>query len=235
MLPGIGNKSPCTVVDYKVKFDLHNKGGATSFLSQAISLGPSVSWVFPSDPAIDLAITPFGLDQSIAAVLSFPSTLFLTDDQARQNRVVEGDSVVFTGLFIQFLGQQKIQPIVREGKIAMIPDEPVPTTLKNLGRVYLVDAHVFGGNSGAPVLVSLAGQRDMGLMIGTNYKLLGLVSGYVQENSEFSLQAVAGYAGTVLANSGIAMVVPAQQMIDLLDTQVLKDQRQQSAAFFRKQ
>jgi hypothetical protein len=69
---------------------------------------------------------------------------------------------VFTGLFVQFIGQTKLEPIVREGKIAMIPGEAVPTTMHTLGHVYLVDAHVFGGNSGSPMLIDLGGQRDGG-------------------------------------------------------------------------
>ena len=162
--------------------------------------------------------------------LQFPTSLFLTSAEFKSNRIVEGDSVLFTGVFIQFLGQVKLEPIVREGKIAMIPDEPVPTTLRSLGDIYLVDAHVFGGNSGSPMLVNLAGQRDSGLVAGMNYHLLGLVSGYMQESSDFNLQAVASYAGTVIANSGVAIVVPAQQILDLLDTQTQKDYRQRVAS-----
>jgi hypothetical protein len=60
-----------------------------------------------------------------------------------------------------------------------------------------------------------------------NYKLLGLVSGYVQETSELNLQPVAGYAGTMVANSGIAIVVPAQQILNLLETPKLQEMRQQ--------
>ena len=114
----------------------------------------------------------------------------------------------------------------------MIPGEAIPTTLRSLGHVYLIDAHVFGGNSGSPVLVDLAGQRDGNMIVGTNYKLLGLVSGYVQESSELTLQPVASYAGTVVANSGVAMVVPAQQILDLLDQPTLQAERQQMAAAF---
>jgi hypothetical protein len=153
----------------------------------------------------------------------------LTAEQASQSHIVEGDSIIFTGLFVQFLGQVKLEPIVREGKIAMIPGEPMPTTLRSLGQVYLVDAHVFGGNSGSPVLVDLAGQRNGNMLVGVNYKLLGLISGYVSETSELRLQPVASYAGTVVANSGIAMVVPAQQILDLLDTTELRSIRQQIA------
>ncbi len=225
-MPGIEDHAPCQVLDQKVRLNLKNAAPDGSY-SEVSSGGPGVHWVYPSDPAIDLAVTPIGLDFSKYSQLAFPSALFLTTDQAKQNRLVEGDSVLFTGIFVQFIGQVKSEPIVREGKIAMIPDEEVPTTLRVLGNVYLVDAHVFGGNSGSPMLVNLGGQRDNGLMAGFDYHLLGLISGYVQETSDFKLQAVASYAGTVIANSGVAMVVPAQQILDLLDCDALKAIRQQ--------
>jgi hypothetical protein len=36
----------------------------------------------------------------------------------------------------------------------MIPDEPMMTTTGKLGSLYLGDVHIFGGNSGSPVLVT---------------------------------------------------------------------------------
>jgi hypothetical protein len=228
-MPGIEDGAPCRVQGYKIRFNLKNAAADGSY-SEVMSGGANVPWVYPSDGAIDLAVTPIGLDSAKYAQLTFPSSLFLTTDDAKKNQVVEGDSVLFTGLFVQFIGQVRSEPIVREGKIAMIPDEQVPTTLRSLGNIYLVDAHVFGGNSGSPMLVNLGGQRDNGLMAGFNYHRLGLISGYVQETSDFKLQAVAGYAGTVVANSGVAMVVPAQQILDLLNCDALLSLRQQQFA-----
>jgi hypothetical protein len=228
-MPGIEDGEPCRVQGYKIRFNLKNAAADGSY-TEVIPGGASVPWVYPSDRAIDLAVTSISLDSARYAQLTFPSSLFLTTEEAKQNHIVEGDSVLFTGLFVQFIGQVRSEPIVREGKIAMIPDEQVPTTLRSLGNVYLVDAHVFGGNSGSPMLVNLGGQRDNGLTAGFNYHLLGLISGYVQETSDFKLQAVAGYAGTVVANSGVAMVVPAQQILDLLNCDALLSLRQQQFA-----
>jgi hypothetical protein len=228
-LPGIEDGVPCHVQGYKIRLNLKNASADGSY-SETIAAGADVPWLYPSDRSIDLAVTPFGMDPAKYSQLSFPSSLFLSTDEAKLNRLVEGDSVLFTGLFVQFIGQVRSEPIVREGRIAMIPDEQVPTTLRLLGNVYLVDTHVFGGNSGSPMLVNLGGQRDSGLRTGFDYHLLGLISGYVQETSDFKLQAVAGYAGTVVANSGVAMVVPAQQILDLLNCDALQSLRQKQFA-----
>ena len=84
------------------------------------------------------------------------------------------------------------------------------------------------------MFVNLAGQRESGFFAGLNYKLLGVVSGYVKETQSFELQTVAGYAGTMDANSGVAIVVPAQKILDLLDTPVLKALRENAISSLTK-
>jgi hypothetical protein len=228
--PGIENGRPCQPTAYFLRADtkVPNRAGAYSTIEQVPAAG--LAWAFPTDPSVDIAIAPIGVDQSKLDVIFLPSTLLLSNADVVQNKVEEGDSVLFTGLFIQMVGQTHSEPIVREGKIAMMPKEQIQTTLHALGDIYLVDCHVFGGNSGAPMFIDLAGQRQDGLILGFNYKLLGVVSGYVKETANFELQTVAAYAGTVDANSGVAIVVPAQKILDLLDAPALKALRDHAIA-----
>jgi len=59
---------------------------------------------------------------------------------------------VFDGHCYQFPGAERVQPIVRQGVLAMMPDEAIPTPLQNKpGHVYLVDFHAFDGNGGFPI------------------------------------------------------------------------------------
>jgi hypothetical protein len=232
--PGIENGRPCQPTAYFLRADtkVPNQTGSYSTIEQ---FPPgALAWTFSADPSVDLAITPIGVDANKLDVIFLPSTLLLSNADVAQNKVEEGDSVVFTGLFVQMIGQTHSEPIVREGKIAMMPKEPIQTTLRALGDIYLVDCHVFGGNSGSPMFIDLAGQREGGLTLGINYKLLGVVSGYVKETANFELQTVAAYAGTVDANSGIAIVVPAQKILDLLDAPALKALRDNAIASLSK-
>src|SRR6266404_4012536 len=228
--PGIENGRPCQPTAYFLRADtkVPNQAGSYSTIEQ---VPPGVlAWTFPSDPSVDIAIAPIGVDQNKLDVIFLPSRLLLGNADVAENKVEEGDSVLFTGLFIQMIGQTHSEPIVREGKIAMMPKEQIQTTLRVLGDIYLVDCHVFGGNSGSPMFIDLAGQRQGGLTVGLNYKLLGVVSGYVKETANFELQTVAAYAGTVDANSGVAIVVPAQKILDLLDAPALKALRDHAIA-----
>jgi len=229
--PGIEKGNLCQQPTYDLRVDTRvpNRAGSYSMVEQV-----PLAWTFPADPSVDLAIAPIGIDQNKLSVMFLPSTLLMSNTDVTHNKVEEGDSVLFTGLFVQMVGQTHSEPIVREGKIAMIPKERIPTTLGTIGDIYLVDCHVFGGNSGSPMFINLAGQREGGLIVGINYKLLGIVSGYEIESENFELQTVASYAGTVDANSGIATVVPAQKILDLLDAPALKASREKAISSLTK-
>ncbi len=98
----------------------------------------------------------------------------------------------------------------------MIPDEAINTTLGKPGHLYLADIHVFHGNSGSPIMVDLSGARNGNLIAGSSYRLLGVISGFYSEALRFCSEAsVTTLSGTVAENSGIAMVVPANDLKEL--------------------
>jgi hypothetical protein len=223
--PGIEDGAPCQVVNYFVKLNLRSNDPAHPTVATPIPLGPKLPWVFPDDPSVDLAIIPFAADQSKVDFEPIPTTMLATDDIVKANGIGEGDPVIFAGLFVQVPGLIKLEPIVRQGIIAMIPDEAIGTTLKRPGSLYLADVHVFGGNSGAPMFVNLGGFRNGSLIAGNNYKLLGVVSGYEKEDADFNLQAATTYSGKLGMNSGVASVVPAKELDALLNGEQLQSQR----------
>src|SRR6185437_14997694 len=131
----------------------------------------------------------------------------------------EGSPIILAGCFVQLEGVHRFEPIVRQGILSMIPDEPVMTTARKLGKVYLGDIHIFGGNSGSPVMVT------DGPLIMSGYHLLGIVSGYYYETEDFKLEIAAVVQGSAQANSGVAMIVPVDLLKDLLDNPKFADMR----------
>lgn len=102
----------------------------------------------------------------------------------------------------------------------MMPDEKLTTTLQKPGELYFIDAHVFGGNSGAPVVVT------PGFPSGAKGAyLLGVVSGYFFETEDFKLEIASTLEGRIAANSGISIVVPASQLKTVLDSPSLEADR----------
>ena len=67
---------------------------------------------------------------------------------------------------------------------------------------------------------------------GLPYGLLGIVSGYMWEDNTLTLHAATDYEGTIHANSGIAIVVPAEQLRALLESPELQRERDTAVAQF---
>jgi hypothetical protein len=226
--PGAEDGSPYPVVETHVRLNLRNSTEGSE--ESRIPIGGPTHWYFPADDSVDLAVLPFLPDQARYDFLGIPDSIFATHDIVEARGISEGDSVLFTGYFYQFPGLKKFQPIIREGVLAMMPDEKMETTLKKPGRLYLADLHVFGGNSGSPLLVNLGGMRNGALSVGYEYHLLGIISGFYHEDSNLNLTIATTYTGTLEQNSGIAMVVPADELKALLDSSDVKAERDAEVA-----
>ena len=226
--PGVEDAKNYPVLLTKVRLNLRNSDQASE--EATIPVGGQVRWYFPADDAVDLAVLPALPDQNRYDYLSIPASILATRDVVEAQGVTEGDGVLFTGYFYQFPGLKKFQPIVREGILAMIPDEKLETTLKKPGHLYLADVHVFGGNSGSPLMVNLGGFRSGGIISWFQYKLLGIISGYYHEDSDLKLTVATTLRGKLEQNSGIAMVVPADELKALLDSPALQAARDAEVA-----
>ena len=184
--PGIENGHPCEVLDHFVRLNLKEKNQEGS--SKLLPLGNNPGWKFPDNQAVDLAALPFLPDEHVFDFEAIPTGEMATQNTMTALSIAEGDSVVFCGLFIQYGGLTnggltRMEPIVRTGTLAMLPNELLSTTLGKPGRVYLAEAHVFGGNSGSPMFVNVGGIRENGIS-GIAYKLLGVVAGEIFENTK---------------------------------------------------
>jgi hypothetical protein len=222
-IPGIENGHPYPVLGSSLR--LNERGANAASNDDAFPANQPLRWYFPADDSIDLAVMPFKPDESRYDYVAIPTSIFATRDIVEQQHVAEGDAVLFTGYFYQFPGMKKFQPILREGVLAMIPDEPMETTLKKPGSLYLAEVHVFGGNSGSPLIVNLGGLRNGAISAGYDYRLLGIVSGYYHEDANLTLTVATTYKGKLEQNSGISMIVPVDKLKELLDSPALQAQR----------
>jgi hypothetical protein len=130
--PGIEDGKPCRVVGYS--FLLNHKGGSDGEPDhlQKVPVVPKVPndtwWFSDYDDSVDLAVTGFTAPQTEWDYEIIPLGLFATPEMLDQNQIVEGDPVLFAGLFVQYGGSSKLEPIVRSGSIAMLPKDLINTT-----------------------------------------------------------------------------------------------------------
>ena len=184
-------------------------------------------WHFPSDSSIDLAVIAFPFKEEYDAQLIAVS-LFLTQDVWTTYRIGPGDKVLTCGYFLHYSGAHQFQPIVREGSLAMVPDDVMQVPIGGSARIYLADLHIIPGNSGSPLFLAPAftlGGYVTDSKGGIPYGLIGIISGYMWEDDQLTLHAATDYEATIHANSGIAMVVPVDQLKELLYSPELQSER----------
>jgi hypothetical protein len=226
-----GNCKPLQIRAMYVTLNLKEPVNGNRSERMPIPLSREVHWYFPKDEASDLAVLPFGISNKYDVKKVLPEQ-FLTEERLGQLHVVAGDRVLTGGFYSGYVGLHAIQPILREGVLAMLPDGPMNTTMCKSGGLYLADVHVIPGNSGSPIFIIPALGLGTGVSLGglsNVFGLLGVVSGYMYETSDFTLRASTTWKGSLNANSGISVVVPAQQLKDLLDSPELLRQRDQVA------
>jgi S1-C subfamily serine protease len=189
-------------------------GGAVRLTLRDFSGKGSPTWFFPKDDSVDLAATPVALPDNLKLdVMRLGFESFAVRDSFRQHRIGEGSTVMVTGTFVQFPGEHKFEPIVRQGILSMVSDEPMKTTTGKPGTVYLADVHVFGGNSGSPVL---AKPQDDIMLTGQMW-FVGVVSGYYFEKADSAMEIAVVVKGETAANSGVAIIVPADEVKKLIE------------------
>jgi len=217
---------PMEVKSVSIRFNLLDGSSSTGPLSER----GNVPWVLPSSESVDLAVLPLGLKKDKVDWLPISTESFGTDDMFSSGRIHEGQSIIFTGFFPKIEGVKRAQPIVREGIISSLADEPLIELKGVPAKYYLGDVHVLAGNSGSPVMVNLAGVQGSSFFAGEDYRLIGVVSGYLTEDEDMSLKLEATVEATGAANSGITTIVPVGELKKLLDDDRLRAQRDAAAA-----
>jgi len=212
------------VKSISIRLNLRKADGGNFSQDGFLNEHGNVPWVVPQDDSVDLAVVPYLPDEVRFDYRTLPIGIFATSDVLSGRKVTEGEPVFFAGFFHQFPGTKRMQPIVRQGIVAMMPDEKFPFVGKP-EKLYLADVHVFGGNSGAPAFVNLAGMHGGSLQVGEDYRLFGVVNGVVFEDEHFNLELATTLTGTGRANSGISTIVPIDELKALLEDPRLRENR----------
>ncbi len=178
-----------------------------------------------SDQTVDIAVIPVGPDPTVFDYLTLPADMLSNKESFEELNIREGSDIFFTGMFTPFLGDKRIYPIVRFGRVALITEEKIPWD-KEMTNLYLVESSSFGGNSGSPVFFYLGADRGGGgLFIGTpELKLAGIMKGYFGENSPIKIIETQKIPVSD-RNLGIAAVVPSYFLEEILFSEEMKKRR----------
>ena len=217
---------------YKVLLSLNLAEGGRAWVATKIS-----DWLFhPDDELVDVAVCPFNLGGQFDHLV-LPWSMALDDKRIREDSIGIGDELFLVGLFNQHSGSARNIPILRVGNIAAMPEEPIIS-----GRwvmdAYLVEARSIGGLSGSPVFVNLGTSRVVKGQIKTAptpvFYLLGLMHGH-WDKPDYDLYGISEDSSTKRerVNMGIAIVVPVQKILEVLNQGLIKNELRRSADEWR--
>ena len=135
-------------------------------------------WHFHPDPNVDIAVMAFApllrqFDMAGSKIFyrSLDTSILPTEEQMRELNAIE--DVIFVGYPKGIFDTKNLLPIARRG----ITATPIQVDYNGL-PVFLIDASVFPGSSGSPVLIANEGgfASRQGFTVGSRAWLLGVVA-----------------------------------------------------------
>lgn len=160
------------------------------------------------DPTVDLAVITILPDKTKYDFSFLEAELLTTKADFEKLDISEGADIFYTSLFIPYMGENRIYPIVRFGKVALIPDERVLVNGEKK-EVYLVEAGAYGGSSGAPSFVNTETTLP-----DTPRKIIGVISNHFID--KLPVRPTQPSQSAAIANLGIAIIEPAFKLQEIL-------------------
>lgn len=164
---------------------------------------------------------------------------FITHDVVREHGIGPGDDTFLVGRLIGHDGRQRNLPSLRFGNIAMMPEEPIIHPTRGIRQeCVIVESRSVGGSSGSPVFVHIQPMAPrptqfsnvMNLqgygpwLLGVNGGHLSLYEPLLEKDQETPVDN----GWKVRSSTGMAWVVPAWRLAELLDSDELADERRRT-------
>lgn len=208
-----------------VRFNKLNEAGTNTY---SVRL-EDASWTVHPNPKDDVAVLSINTNriQEDGIEYSFFSSdrHALTLEQARADQISEGDGVFVLGFPLGEAGEERNYAIVRQGIVARVQQ-----WLKADARTFLIDASIFPGNSGGPVLLKPEIASIKGTKANDRCSLIGMVSAYLPYQ-EVAVSQQTGRPRMIFEeNSGLARVVPHDVIQEAVEIAVGKLQPNEQPA-----
>lgn len=199
-----------------------------------MNLRQDISFFLHSDPTVDIAVIPAYVDTRVFDVKYLPEEIIATKKIFEHYQIQEGDEIFFIGLFANYVGMKQNAPIIRFGRIALLPQEKIswesaPTDL------YVMDTFTFGGNSGSPVFIHLTATRIPRFFTADLPKVFlgGVMLGYFSTENQLVDAGIKQKMKRPFENMGIAAVAPAEKLHEILFSKQLVELRNNATGMLR--
>jgi S1-C subfamily serine protease len=173
-------------------------------------------WTGHSDPEIDVAVLPVNINYVLAEGMKcsfFQVDKHVADTNELMNRgTSEGDSIYVLGFPMGIVSEDRQYVFVRGGIISRIKD-----LFESRSKDYVVDAFVFPGNSGGPVLskpeiIGLEGTKS-----SNQSSLIGIIKSYIPYTDVAISQQTNRPRIIFEENTGLSKVEPVDHIIATIE------------------
>lgn len=161
-----------------------------------------------------------------------PLELVASRQMFEEAQIKQSDRIIFPSLLVNFMGISRNYPVLRDGSIALIPDENVPieyvlggkkiSTKQNL---LFLNATSIPGASGSPVFL-WPGPRIIGNSFaigGGRPYLLGVIHGFYPASPRELLEVEVNTLKALFQeNSGIAIAFPSWRLREILESDIVR-------------
>jgi hypothetical protein len=199
-------------------------------------------WIAHPNRFVDVCVYPFPMadwdaDDGLDVSYMIAESIILVPGRYPEVGFSLGDEVFIVGAFVGRVGDKKNIPVVRMGNIAAMPEEPVwggsPTR-----PAFLIETRSLGGVSGSPIFLHPFPQRKTGNWglridekgsVSAPYLLVGMMQG--MHSGQYANDFVADDDAEKIVptdtdfNAGIAIALPIDQIMEVLNRDDLKEAR----------
>lgn len=225
---------------YRASAPLHYVRGMNSESGKSLICPTSERDWYTHPNGDDIAVCYLGCDQPMQIANWLAAEHLLTRAQLEAQYVGLGDDCLMIGCFAPLPGKRVNRPALRFGNVSVMSIEPVWVADRKFDQdCFLVEMRSRGGFSGSPVY--LLPHANGGAEANSNLKraeTLGICCGHLQEMRTLKLPDPRNEKGPwipseVEENSGMAMVIPAWKIHELLNTADLVAERREAEDAFR--
>lgn len=175
-------------------------------------------WIAHSDPKADVALCPVSSLPEKADLVPVSADLMPGDESLRDSGIDIGRHLFSVGLFHARSDDSPVVTVLSFGSIYLMPQLVATGFVGPDGRpleieAYLTEWPVWGGSSGSPVF--LWSPSD-GTAQDTALSLLGVVHSHISIDPASEMDGSAIDSGMVGMDFGLAAVIPAQRVAELL-------------------
>jgi hypothetical protein len=199
-------------------------------------------WFYHPDPKryVDVSVAPVLLNPQMFDISAIPIDTFCTQAILDQRDVGVGDELFYPGMFVSHHGKTANMPVMRLGTVAAMADQTdlVVSQSGALTKVHLIESRSIGGHSGSPVFVNFMAPRtyyaDKKITLphpleAQAYRLFGMLRSHLNatDSGEYTAE---NRPGKDWVNSGIASVVPADDIAETIKQEELEIMRKKDLA-----